>query len=184
MTGTLPFTLVTGNPDKLVEAERIVGAKMTAEAIDLPEIQSMDVREVLGEKAREAWSRVRQPIVVEETALELDCLGGFPGPLVKWMLDTAGPEGIARCAAGMGDPHATARCLLLYYDGDRQVEGEGIDPGTLVFPGRGTAGFGWDPVFLPDGSEHTYGELGVSEKDARGHRGQAWRDLLRKLDLS
>lgn len=184
MTGTLPFTLVTGNADKLAEAERIVGARIDSVSVDLPEIQSLDVREVLAGKAAEAFARVGRPVVVEETALELDCLGGFPGPFVKWMLASAGPEGIARCAIGMGDPRATARCLLLYFDGQRRIEGEGIDPGMLVFPTRGEAGFGWDPVFQPEGSTLTYAELGEAEKDARAHRGLAWRDLLAKLDAT
>ena len=184
MSSRLPFTLVTGNPDKLEEAERIVGTEIDAEAMDLPEIQSLDVREVLDEKAREAWSRLRRPVVVEETSLELASLGGFPGPFVKWMLATAGAEGIAQCAVGLGDPRAVARCLLLYYDGQKQVVGEGVDHGTLVYPGRGEAGFGWDPVFLPEGSARTYGELGIEEKDSRAHRGQAWRDLLTKLGLA
>ena len=186
MSAALPFTLVTGNADKLAEAERIVGRPIPSCEVDLPEIQSLDVREVLAEKAREAWARLERPVVVEETALELDCLGGFPGPFVKWMLATAGPDAIARCAIAMGDPRATARCLLLYFDGDAGgpgVVGEGIDRGTLVQPGRGDAGFGWDPVLRLEGSRRTCAELGVAEKDARCHRGQAWRDLLARLDL-
>lgn len=176
------FVLVTGNRDKLAEARRIVGSRIAAQAIDLPEIQSLDPRKVLAAKARAAWSRVNQALVVEETSLELAALGGFPGPLVRWMLEAAGAEGIARCAAAMGDTRAVARCLLLWFDGEREVLGEGVDRGRLIAPPRGDAGFGWDPVFLPRGCDKTYAELGAVEKDARGHRGQAWRDLLAQLE--
>lgn len=181
MTDALPFLLVTGNRHKLAEARRILGAELEASEVDLPEIQSLDPREVLEAKAMEAWSRLHKPVVVEETSLELSALGGFPGPLVKWMLESAGAQGIARCAIALGDPRATARCLVLFFDGSRRVIGEGINEGSLVSPGRGEAGFGWDPVFLPAGSAKTYAELGVAAKDAEGHRGRAWRDLMKQL---
>jgi len=177
----LDFVLVTGNPHKAAEARRIVGSRLGVEDVDLPEIQSLDPREVVRAKALEAWARLRRPLVVEETSLELRALGGFPGPLVKWMLEAAGAEGIARCAHGLGDSVAVARCLVLHYDGGREVVGVGVETGRLVLPARGTAGFGWDVVFAPDGSERTYAELGAAEKDARGHRGRAWRDLLARL---
>ena len=129
----------------------------------------------------EAWRRLERPVVVEETSLELSAMNGFPGPLVKWMLESTGADGIARCGHALGDPRALARCLVLLYDGEREVVGEGLDPGRLVSPPRGASGFGWDYVFVPDGCDRTYAELGPSEKDERGHRGRAWRDLLAKL---
>ena len=178
MTG---FVFVTGNESKAAEARRIVSASLEVESIDLPEIQSLDPYEVVRAKAIEAWRRVQRPVVVEETSLELSALNGFPGPLVKWMLESTGPDGIARCGHALGDPRALARCLVLLYDGEREVVGEGLDPGRLVSPPRGSSGFGWDFVFVPDGCDRTYAELGPGEKDERGHRGRAWRDLLAKL---
>ncbi len=179
---TLPaFVLVTGNPAKRVEAERILGRELEALAVDLPEIQSLDLGEVLAAKADEAAPHVGGPFVVEETGLELAALNGFPGPLVKWMLEAVGSEGIARVAIDRADPDVRARCRILYRDGDRQVEAEGITEGTLVLPARGEHGFGWDPVFLPAGESRTYGELEPADKDRIGHRGRAWRALARRL---
>jgi non-canonical purine NTP pyrophosphatase (RdgB/HAM1 family) len=176
-----PFVLVTANPGKLAEARRLAGPGLEATAIDLPEIQSLDLRAVLEEKARAAWAHLGRPLVVEETGLELAALNGFPGPLVKWMLEAVGAEGIARAAQALGDPRATARCLLLYRDAERTVGGAGETRGELVLPPRGEQGFGWDPVFVPEGESRTYGELEPEEKDAVSHRGRAWRDLLARL---
>lgn len=182
----LALTLVTGNPSKLREAQRILAA-LSLEVVvdhadvDLPEIQSLDLLEVLRAKAADAWSRLQRPLVVEETGLELSALGGFPGPLVKWMLQAVGPEGIARTALSLGDPGATARCAVLFKDGEREVVGVGTDRGDLVLPPRGDHGFGWDPVFQRAGGTETYAELGMEAKDATGHRGRAWRDLVAKL---
>ncbi len=173
-----PFVFVTGNPGKLAEARRLCGPALAAVDLDLPEIQSLDLRAVVEEKARAAWELLRRPLVVEETGLELAALGGFPGPLVKWMLQAVGAEGMARAALALGDARATARCLLVYRDGERAVMGEGATHGRLVLPPRGEGGFGWDPVFLPEGEARTYGELTAAEKDALSHRGRAWRDLL------
>lgn len=176
-----PFVLVTGNPGKLAEARRLAGEGLEAVRLDLPEIQSLDLLEVLRAKADEAWRRLRRPLVVEEAGLELGAFNGFPGPLVKWMLDAVGAEGIARAAAGLGEMRATARAALLARWEEGELVAEGAAEGTLVLPGRGTHGFGFDPVFQPDGESRTFGQLTGAEKDAVSHRGRAWRALLAEL---
>ncbi len=180
LSGLPSFALVTGNADKRGEAERILGHRLDWVPLELPEPQSLDLLVVLGAKANEAFDRLRRPVVVEETGLELAALNGFPGPLVKWMLQAVGAAGIARTALALGDPRVTARCALLWTDGERRVVGEGATEGTLVAP-RGSGGFGWDPVFLPAGERRTYGELPAADKDRHGHRGRAWRDLMARL---
>lgn len=172
--------LVSGNPGKAEEARRIVGAQLETVELDLPEIQSLDLREILRAKAEEAWRRLKRPVIVDETGLELDALGGFPGPLVKWMLQAVGAEGIARTALALENPGVTARCALMYFDGATPVIGEGAVPGTLV-PPRGEGGFGWDSIFLPQGETLTYAELSPHRKDEIGHRGLALRRLVQEL---
>ncbi len=175
------FVLVTGNQGKLAEARRIVGPWLEAVEVDLPEIQSLDLVEVLRAKAQEAWRRVGRTLVVEETGLDLAALGGFPGPLIKWMLEAVGPEGIARTALALGEEGVVVRCALLWFDGAREVVAEAAVAGRLVLPPRGEGGFGWDPVVVPAGQDLTYAELGEAAKDALGHRGRAWRGLIEKL---
>ena len=173
--------LVTGNPGKLAEARRLCGIDLQATPVDLPEIQSLDMGEVLRAKAFEAFRILEQPVIVDETGLELAALGGFPGCLVKWMLQAIGAEGIARTAHALADPRATARCALLCFDGECEVLAEGTTEGTLVLPARGGNGFGWDPIFQPDGLDQTFAELSGTEKDAISHRGAAWRQLMDQL---
>jgi XTP/dITP diphosphohydrolase len=179
---TLPFVLVTGNAGKLAEARRLAGAHLEAVAIDLPEIQSLDLLAVLHHKGEEAWRRLGRPLVVEEAGFELAAFNGFPGPLVKWMLDAAGAETIARSAHSLGNSRAVARAALYYRDATRTLVAEGYSAGTLVLPPRGTGGFGWDPVFCADEiPDRTMGEVSGAEKDAVSHRGRAWRALLGRL---
>lgn len=198
---------VTGNRGKLEEARRILAGEtdpaleIEGVPLDLPELQSLDLEEVLRAKGREAARRLGRPVIVEETGFEVDAFGGFPGPLVKWMLAALGAEGLARAAlatagATGGGAGATARCALMFVEvggasteplpegtavGLREVIAEGVARGRLVVPPRGEGGFGWDPVFQPEGEERTFGELTGDEKDRIGHRGKAWRALAENL---
>jgi non-canonical purine NTP pyrophosphatase (RdgB/HAM1 family) len=180
-TSLRSFVLVTGNLGKIAEARLALGRDVETVLLDLPEIQSLDYLEVVRAKADEAWRQVGRPLIVEEAGLDLTALNGFPGPLVKWMLEAVGAEGLARTAAALGDVRATARCFLLYKDGDQEILAEGRTDGTLVLPGRGTHGFGWDPVFLPDGASHTFAELTGPEKGSVSHRGKAWQEMVGRL---
>lgn len=175
------FVFVTGNAGKLGEARRLAGADLESVALDLPEIQSLDLEAVLEAKGEEAFRQLGRAVVVEETGLAISGLNGFPGPLVRWMLEAIGPEGVARQAISSGDPHATACCALLYVSATTSVLAVGENPGRLVLPARGAHGFGWDPVFEDAATGKTYGELSDAEKDALGHRGRAWRRLWLKL---
>lgn len=172
------FVLVTGNPGKVAETRRILGREIESIDVELPEIQSLDLAEILQAKAAEAARHTDgRPFVVEETGLELAALNDFPGPLVKWMLEAIGADGIARVAIATGDPRVRARCRMLLRADGHDLVAEGVTEGTLVLPGRGGHGFGWDPVFLPDGETRTYGELDDDDKDRISHRGRAWRRL-------
>ena len=173
-------TLVTGNPHKLAEARRILGIEIAGENLDLPEIQSSDLETVLRAKADAAWAALGRPLIVEDTGLALAALNGFPGPLVKWLLQAIGAAGMARLGHSLGEPRVEAMCGLLYLDAEGPILAKGRTPGTLVEP-RGEGGFGWDPVFQPDGTSETYAELSPEIKDEIGHRGRAWRALQSQL---
>lgn len=175
--------LVTGNKAKVAEARRLCGADLEAVEVDLPEIQSLNLLAVLRAKGEEATLRLQRPLIVEETGLELAALAGFPGPLVKWMLAAIGAEGIAETAIAMGDDRVTARCALLLLEPDREVVAVGETRGRVVLPPRGDHGFGWDPIFVPEGEDKTYAQLRPEDKDTLSHRGRAWRSLVEKLTL-
>lgn len=173
--------LVTANPGKLLEARRLCGSNLRSADIDLPEIQSLDLQEVLRHKGVAAAQAIQGPVIVEDTALELAALNSFPGVLVKWMQAAIGIDGLARTARKLGDQTATARCGLLLIYGSTSLAAEGVTEGRLVLPARGDSGFGWDPIFEPAGESRTYAELSASEKDRIGHRGRAWRHLLAQV---
>ncbi len=177
------LVFVTSNLDKLREAEAVLGHPLDHRKLDLPELQSLNLAEIVRGKARMAWQRIERPVLVEDTGLELAGLGGFPGPLVRWLLVSVGPEGVCRIARCFGDNGAKARCLVCATDGAVEIVGEGIVEGTIAEQPSGQGGFGWDSAFMPsDGGGRTYGEMTEDEKNLISHRRKAFvalRDALR-----
>ncbi len=176
------LAFVTSSPHKHREAEAILGVPLERVALDLPEPQGLDVVAVAREKARAAHRALGRPVLVEDTSLELAALGGFPGPLVRWLLEAAGPAAIARLLDGFDDRSARARCAAVAWDGARERLGVGAVEGTIARAPRGAEGFGWDVVFAPAwGGGRTYAELPPAEKNARSHRALALAALRQEL---
>jgi non-canonical purine NTP pyrophosphatase (RdgB/HAM1 family) len=171
---------VTTRREKAEEARRL-GFAVEPRSIDLPEPQSLDPLEVAIHKARAAWEQVRRPVVVEDSGLSMTAWGGFPGALVKWLERSAGLERIARMLDSFSDRRAIARCALCYFDGERLVSAVGEVAGSIAAAPRGTDGFGWDALFIPDGSAMTFAQMRPEEKDSVSHRGRAWAALSEKL---
>jgi len=179
------LTFVTSSLHKHREAEAILGVRLRRAALDLAEPQGLDVVAVAREKARSAHRLLGRPVLVEDTSLELVALGGFPGPLVRWLLEAAGPAAIPRMIDGFEDRSARARCAAFVWDGTREWLGVGEVTGAIVTEPRGEGGFGWDVVFAPDwAGGRTYAELPVEEKNSRSHRALALEALKKQLKVN
>ena len=177
------LVFVTSSDAKHREAQEILGFPLERADLDLAEPQGLDLVTVVREKGRAAYARLGHPVLVEDTALELAALGGFPGPLVRWLLEAAGPDAIARILDPFPDRTARARCAALVWDGEREWLGLGEVSGVIVAHPRGAAGFGWDVVFAPEwGGGRTYAELAPAEKNARSHRALALGALREQLE--
>ncbi len=182
MTALSQVVFVTSSVHKHQEAEAILRFPLTRTSLDLREPQTLDVFEVARQKSHLAHALLHQPVLVEDTSLELVALGGFPGPLVRWLLEAAGPAALARILDGFDDRRAIARCVALIFDGKQEWIGQGTVAGEIATEPRGASGFGWDVVFAPEwGGGRTYAEMTADEKNARSHRGLAFRDLRRRL---
>ena len=173
--------LVTGNTGKVREVEAILGAPVEQVDIDLPEIQALDVEEVVRHKARTAFERVGRPVVVEDTGLYVEALGGLPGALVKWFLATIGPSGICALIPAGADRGARARTAVAVADGDGVEVYTGETRGAIVAAPAGAGGFGWDPIFRPDGAARTFAEMDQAEKNLYSMRRQALERLRARL---
>lgn len=174
--------LVTSNENKWREACRILGREIERASLDLPEIQAATTSEVALTKARAAAGMLDAPAIVEDTGVELVALGGFPGPFIKFWETLGGLESICRALDGLGDRSAVAVCALGVCSSGVAYVVEGRLRGTIADAPRGTGGFGWDAIFIPEGESRTLGEMSAEEKDAISHRRLAWQELTARLE--
>ncbi|XP_041481748.1 inosine triphosphate pyrophosphatase-like [Lytechinus variegatus] len=174
------LTFVTGNKNKLEEVRAIIGKHFDVQsvAIDLPEFQG-EPDDISKSKCLEAVKHIKGPVIVEDTCLCFNALGGMPGPYIKWFLSKLGPSGLHRLLAGWEDKSAYALCTFAYSTGDplKSVQlFHGKTEGRIVEP-RGPPNFGWDPCFQPDGYDQTYAEMPNEEKNKISHRSKALESL-------
>jgi len=188
------LAIASHNPHKLRELARICGDWPVAwvTVTDPAGAELPDVEET-GEtyldnaalKARATAEAVGIPAIADDSGIEVDALGGKPGPRSARY---AGPnatdeENLATMIAALkGIPaagrSARYRCVAaLASPGGELVWAEGLCEGTLVARGRGDRGFGYDPIFVPEGWDTTMAELTDEQKDRISHRGRAFRAL-------
>ena len=141
-------------------------------------------------KAHAVADAVGIPAVADDSGIEVDALGGAPGPRSARYAGKEATEGqnlrmLIRAVSGVPAAGRTARyrCLaVLAWPNGRELWTEGTCEGSLVSKPRGTGGFGYDPIFVPAGWEQTMAELPPKEKDRISHRGRAFRALRELLD--
>jgi inosine triphosphate pyrophosphatase len=151
---------ITGNQNKTDYLQELLGVTIDHQKIDLNEIQSTSLDEIVAHKVKQAYAIAGRPVLVEDVALGFTALGGLPGPFVKFFVESDnGLDNLCRMLDGFEDRSARAECVFGYYDG-KQLEllRGGLD-GTVAMQPRGDGGFGWDKIFCPVG----YGNLTRAE---------------------
>ncbi len=196
MTNTWPPRLVIAshNRGKVVEIEELLapfGVEVVSAAdLDLEEPEetgdSFTANALL--KARAACDASGLPALADDSGLTVPALGGAPGIFsARW----AGPNRdfnaamarLERELAGHSNRKAAfVSVLALAWPNGEARCFEGRIKGTLTFPPRGRNGFGYDPVFVPDGYDVTFGEMDPAEKTAISHRAVAFAKLLAAFD--
>lgn len=182
MSSKKTLTFITGNENKLKEVIQILGDSfpwnVVSKKIDLPEFQG-EPDEISIEKCKIAAKEVNGPVIVEDTCLCFNALGGMPGPYVKWFLDKLKPEGLHKLLTGWEDKSAYALCTFAFSSGnpdDKIKLFRGKTDGCIVEP-RGPRNFGWDPCFQPDGFKETYAEMSKEVKNEISHRYRALQEM-------
>jgi XTP/dITP diphosphohydrolase len=196
--GPLRLVLASANPDKVKEIVAVLSAALPVELVprpaSVPEVVE-DADTLVGNarlKARALLAATGTAAVADDTGLEVDALGGEPGVYsARYAGESASyADNVAkllRALAELEDAGGARRAsfrtvaLAAFPDGT-EVWAEGVLSGTIAVEGRGTNGFGYDPVFVPDGGDgRTFAEMRPDEKDAVSHRGRAFRALADEL---
>jgi non-canonical purine NTP pyrophosphatase (RdgB/HAM1 family) len=158
------ITFITGNQNKADYLAKFLDHPVDHVKLDLDEIQSLDLKEIVEHKVRQAYEKVKKPVIVEDVALEFAGLGGLPGPFIKFFVDNVSFETICAMVNGQ-DRLATARCVFGYFDGKQLELFEGSLDGKIAETPAGENGFGWDKIFIPQGYLVTRASL--NEEDDR-----------------
>jgi XTP/dITP diphosphohydrolase len=186
-----PVVLATRNEGKLRELARILGTTVTLTGLDafpgapdVPETgATFEANALL--KARAIAACTKLPAVADDSGLCVDALNGMPGVLsARWAGqhgdDKANLDLVLAQVADVPDGRLGARFVCaaaLVVPSGREWAVTGQVEGRLIRVPRGSGGFGYDPIFLPDGFDQTTAEMTPEAKDAISHRGRAFRAL-------
>jgi non-canonical purine NTP pyrophosphatase (RdgB/HAM1 family) len=170
---------VTGNPDKLKEAQAILKEHTVKQIkLDLPELQGTP-EEVTSEKARIAFEQTRKPVFVDDTGLAFNALNGMPGIYIKHFLSAVGPEGVYKMLDGFDDKTGYSFTSIGFCDGKKTEVFMGKCEGEIVAPSSKGFGFkkGWDTIFKAKGMSNTFASIPLEEKNKVSQRKKAFEQF-------
>ncbi len=172
--------LATGNNHKVKEARAVLaeyGIELGHIEIDRIEIQSDDPGEIAVYSLTQLPDDGR-PVAIEDAGLFIDHYGGFPGPYSSYALEKLDNPGILKLMEGVEERGAAYHSYVGFRSGDDVHVFQGTVTGKVADRIRGTNGFGYDPIFIPDeGDGRTFGEMTDDEKNVLSHRARAFRAL-------
>ena len=188
----MKIVFATNNAHKLAEVQAVLGdayelvtPRMCGVEEEIPENQPT-LEGNASEKSHYLRARTGLDCFADDTGLEVEALGGAPGVhSARYATDghdfAANNELLLRNLEGVGNRRARFRTVIsLILDGEEHLF-EGIVEGHIAQCASGSEGFGYDPLFIPEGSAKTYAEMDPAEKNALSHRGRAVRKLAEFL---
>jgi len=179
----MKYYFATSNPGKFSEVkEKFEEAWLELEQLneELTEIQSDSIEEIALNSAREAYEKLGKPVFVEDAGIFISSLKDFPGPYSKHSFYTIGLEGVLKLLESAEDRSARFQAVIAYRDSAKEKVFKGVCRGSIAHEARGRGGFGFDPIFLPEGSDKTFGE-DVKAKSSLSHRALAAEQLINWL---
>lgn len=159
---------ISKNEHKIAEATRILGpldVEVIPIAMSIDELQTRDVEVIVRDKVLRAFDRIGHRLFVEQTCLYFDALNGFPGGLTQPFWDSLEADRCCELFGRGGRQGLTARTWIGYCDGRRIRHFKGEIRGTVAPEPRGDRAFQWDCVFVPDGHEETFAEMGERKNE-------------------
>lgn len=175
----------TNNVNKFNEARKVLGRYKIAVGmlrVKNLEIQSDSLEEIAKTSVTHAFQQCHLPVIVEDAGLFIEALNGFPGPYASYVYKTIGNEGLLKLMKGITHRKACFRSVVAYLSEELDVPVcfKGEANGEIIEDVRkGCSGFGFDPIFKPSGSEKTFAEMSIDEKNKHSHRAKAFRKFAK-----
>lgn len=174
-------TFITGNENKAKFLAGWLGMELDCQKLELDELQSFDLHQIVEHKVRQAFSLLKTPVLVEDVSLTFNALGKLPGPFIKWFLQELSRQQLCDLLDSFTDRSATSAISYCWFDGERLKFFDGSLSGTIPTSPRGDSGFGFDPIFVPNGSPKTHAEMNDEEIAQFGLRTTTVYPELRKF---
>lgn len=175
---------MTSNEPKFREVSVLLkerGVELDFLQATYPEVQAERLEEVVGPALDWLAPLHGDDLVVDDSGLFVRALAGFPGVYSAYVYGTLGCDGILRLVDATSDRRAAFQTVLGLRTGGENRLFRGSCEGTIAQEPRGSAGFGFDPIFVPEGSSRTFAEMTRTEKNAVSHRGRAADALANHL---
>jgi non-canonical purine NTP pyrophosphatase (RdgB/HAM1 family) len=175
----------TTNASKISEAKEILNVDILPTSLEIPEIQSLDPLLVATHKAQSYFEQINKPLLVEDVSLTFTSLKGLPGPYISDFSKALGNEGLISLLTNSSDRSAIAQTTLVYCDHSGKTHPFiGVLQGTISTSPLGSNGFGWDPIFIPQGHNLTLAQMDANQKNALSMRSLALRLFKSWLDTT
>ena len=177
----------TSNKGKLLEAEKLLlplNYEVQQLEASYPEIQAASLEDVAsyGMEWIVKEKRIEGPIILEDAGIFIDALNGFPGVFSAYVFKSIGLDGILKLMEGGEDRSAHFEsCISYSEEGLEIVFFKGRVDGAIALVQKGSHGFGYDPIFMPEGEDRTFAEMPAEEKSRISHRGRALKELAEFL---
>ena len=164
--------VITHNAGKFKEIKKIIDSVEMVN-MEYPEIQSERIEDVVEFALDWLAERINGNFVIDDSGLFISSLRDFPGIYSAYVFKTIGNEGILKLMEGKDDRRAYFKTVIgLRYEGEN-YKFVGLCHGEISKEMQGNNGFGYDPIFIPEGYDRTFGEMNVEEKNRISHRGKA-----------
>jgi XTP/dITP diphosphohydrolase len=156
----------TTNQDKINEATSILNIDIQPLGLEIPEIQSLEPDQVAIQKAKDYFAQIKKPLFIEDVSLVFHSLKKLPGPYISDFSKSLGNDGLIDLLKEKEDRSATAQTTIVYINSDETITVfKGIVEGSISLTISGDNGFGWDPIFIPKGSDKTFAQMNLEEKN-------------------
>ncbi len=175
------LTFITGNAGKAKYLSDYFHISVDHKKLDLVEIQSLNLKEIVEDKAKRAYKIMKSPVIVEDVSLIFNGMKKLPGPLIKWFLETLGNDGLIKLVNSLDTRDALAEVEFAICDENGVHTFSGSMEGTISNSARGEVGFGWDPIFIPKSYDKTWAEMSDDEKHATSMRKIALEKMMEFL---
>jgi len=161
----LPQYFATSNVNKLKEFNQILNLELKQIDIDLLEPQSLDLIEIAEIKSRDAYNKTQKIVLIEDTSLEFLAWGKLPGTLIKWFSKSLSNQDLINMLSSFNNKKAIAKTIVSFFDGNKTYSFIGEVEGSISQAPKGDNGFGWDSIFIPNGSTKTFAQMDLNEKN-------------------